>query len=790
MITRGERSTETEGDIGEHEASLSGTLYWTLSLYVEPHAIAATLGRPEDGRIKPQIFRDAQIRHFPSFALRNAVDPLMNDIADRETLGEVQEYILAATDKTASSLEEANAIIRSYEELYFHLPSSTCWATEGICFNAHPAGLADRRLIRMRRFWLSHNNGALSYHMSFSHYYGSYIDGAGQLRSGYDPATYYFLSLLQKLAAPKEYTLSEEWLKRLQDKPETPITVFDQKLGIDPLDNIRISRPDGLTFWSFVREQFGKDAQALFPRLASALGVPEPKGIDYPARLLEYGSFIEIPGLKVPKSRFMFVLHDERFFNALMPQDRESQEHMPRKAMVQEACYAPYQARIDRLTRPIAGKSPTSVHLGAPVDGVKEGESCDDQYWEWVCDRDEYLQGLNVGAFVRLNPDWQEGEQNPHGAVDQWIPIAPNDLEGLAAAMQSGDCMQIKEFDGTNLERPLEHRIPAFAVRRSDCLDYLFLSGFNQNIIDFMNQDTSEILDSIDPIYPDSSEQSDERFFVRYANHRAMITYVPKSRSLEIGNDYIGTCPYAFLIHALALHNEFLARAHESKSMARIERIEWLIADNKPTLSTQAIEIEKTEPLDTNDSEYDKAEMAINQAKLAEFSQYERFRYNNPFRYDTERDVFRKLEELRGTSRKTEALALAISSLEDHAADLQRRRQYSLDRDSARRDARLNILLGGTGVFGAGQMIYWIGEKANDGRPVNFPFREGTEPTQFGDLILSYTEMAMWIALFIFLPLLIYIIVEMVVKWFRARRVARKERKEHTTWWRSAGDQS
>ena len=33
-----------------------------------------------------------------------------------------------------------------------------------------------------------------------------------------------------------------------------------------------------------------------------------------------------------------------------------------------------------------------------------------------------------------------------------------------------------------------------------------------------------------------------------------MITYVPKSRSLETGNDYIGACPYAFLIHALALH--------------------------------------------------------------------------------------------------------------------------------------------------------------------------------------------------------------------------------------------
>ena len=66
------------------------------------------------------------------------------------------------------------------------------------------------------------------------------------------------------------------------------------------------------------------------------------------------------------------------------------------------------------------------------------------------------------------------------------------------------------------------------------------------------------------------------------------------------------------------------------------------------------------------------AAVTFNQAKLAEFAQYERFRHANPFRYDTERDVFKKLEELRGVSRKNKALSLAIQSLEDHASDLAR----------------------------------------------------------------------------------------------------------------------
>ncbi len=43
-------------------------------------------------------FAAMQAQHLPSLLLRNAIDPLFNDIADREVLGQVQEHLFAAAD--------------------------------------------------------------------------------------------------------------------------------------------------------------------------------------------------------------------------------------------------------------------------------------------------------------------------------------------------------------------------------------------------------------------------------------------------------------------------------------------------------------------------------------------------------------------------------------------------------------------------------------------------------------------------------------------------------------------
>lgn len=786
-----------------YETAQSGTIYWTLSLYIEADKVAAALGLEPEAQVRPDDFRRVQRGHKPSLALANAIDPLMNDIADRETQGEVQEFLLAATAEDFSDMREARAAVRRHEDLKFKVPRSISWSTEGVEFRTEPEGLDQERDVRLRRFWLSHNNGALSYHLSFSHYYG-----AAQMpgRTGYRPAALYFLSLLQKLAAPKEYTLAETVLERANGLQPPYVDVFDpEKLGIDPLDNIMIEHRLGIDsdhdsrierFWPFIKTAFELDAGVLFGRLARTCGrtLNVQKG-QFTDTLLDRVPFIEVPGLAAPKSRFMFMLHDERFFNRLMPLDPVTNETLSRKVMVQPACYEPYEARMGSMMAAASEHDDATVVL-------------DDPYWKWVCTRPEYARAVADKLFVRDNPDFDtardEGADNarhlPITADRKKIRLSDR-MKDLVAAMRAGDCFQTAELPTPfhkktvaqrRLNPPARRHIPAFEAGRSDCLEYLFLAGFNQNIIDFMNQDTSEILDSIDPIYPDSEDQSSDRFFVRYANHRAMITYVPKSRSLETGNDYIGACPYAFLIHVLALHNEFLARGHEQKTMRRIDDIEKLLSKRDQPGSEMTDEDREKASRDEA-VRLDKAEIAINEAKLAEFSQYERFRYANPFRYETERAVFKTLEELRGISRKTEALALAIKSLEDHTSDLSRRQQAKaqdarraeaqarkdredeaarkqkrVDDDAARRGVWLNVLLGMTGFFGAGQMFYWIGEKAagpGAGGPdhptmLATPLGLKGPSADIGNSILAATEVVMMVTLGIFILMLGYILVD------------------------------
>jgi len=739
MSVRGERR-DTQG----YETAMPGTVYWTLSLYIDPGRVAAAAGQAGIPLGHGQ-FAALQSAHLPSLLLRKAIDPLFNDIADREVLGEVQEHLIAAVDVPdlqsgngdRADRKAAEKAIREHERLVFTPPASVQWATEGFTYETAPPQLGDDRVVRFRRFWLAHNNGALSYHLGFTHHYGSlHSDGDG---AGYDPATFYFLSLLQKLAAPKEFELGENW------SAGSTASVFDENLGIAPLDQMTVTSPGGPAerFWPFVRRRMVEDAERLFGRLAAQTGIARAENLA--TCLIEEVPFIEVPGLTVPKSRFMFLFHDDRFFKRLMPLDPLTGESAARKLMVQDPCYLPYQEKLEEQIK-TADAADGIVHL-------------DDGYWTWA----------------RTQPQYSDLIEGQDPVLRKAGGGKFNDLDELAAVVRVGLAERTRDDAGRRLAVPEPVKIPAFEPRRTDCLDYLFLAGFNQNIIDFMNQDTSEILDSIDPIYPDSGEQSDERFFVRYANHRAMVTYLPKSRSLETGNDYIGTCPYTFLIHALALHNEYLAREHEAKSMARIERIEWLVAKDgeRRALSSAAVALDDSEKLEGGDA-FDKAGMAINAVKLADYREYERFRYENPFRYDTERDVFSKLEALRGTQRKKDALALAIASLEDHASDLQRRHQADADKAAARRDTQLNILLGGTGVFGAGQMIYWIGETAagdpdakKPPRPVHLDFLGLPNVVLDGQAIMHLTEVLMFYALIFFVPFFFYVFGTSLWIWVR-----------------------
>jgi hypothetical protein len=734
----------------KHDSAEDGTAYWTISLYIsaerveELYRLAGVIDPAE--RRKYENLAYWQINHWPSFALRNAVEPLFNDIADRDVQGRPQDFLFAAglgrknprTDLPWASVAEGATALLDELELDVRSPSDFSWTTEGIEFQCHLAESPIRRLV-LRRFWFAHNDGALSYHLSFSHCYGD----------NYGLSTYYFLSLMQKLLAPKEFRLKDELLEVVAREGGKRFSPFDKvDLGIDPIDGIEIApaideepreesftKDRGNRFWPFVRKMFTSDAALLFAEIlcdpdhlapSAAKNVEAgPKGdkvdlgkladrewfvsgegrdqiapTSVPPEILEalieQVDFLEVPGLRLPRCRYLFHIQDNRFFDRLLPLDPVSGESLPRKRCVQDICYKPYHDKIDALIKAARQMDRPQVHLGRPNESADPESFLD---WNWVTERTEYQELLEKGWFEER----REGE-TPRGLTT---------IEALSLAAQNGHAFQLFDEDGFELQPPRRLHIPTFAPGRSDCLDYLFLSGFNQNIIDFMNQDTSEILDSTDPIYPTVDLEADERFFVRYANQRGMVSYVSRSRSLEIGNDYIGTCPYAFLIHALAMHNEYLARDHERRSnegLVEIDREVRAIEED----GHRAKDAAQRTLLGVRSRE---VERKINALKHINFWSYERHRYQHVFRYDTEAKVFQTLEELRGVDRRAKSLSTALEALEDFADDLDRRQKdaaraadEAAREAEARRGEGVRLVLGALGVVSTAGLLFTLGD--------------------------------------------------------------------------------
>lgn len=608
------------------DVSRPGTLYWTVSLYVPAQKLSEAVGLavPRGGGsraiVESSHWRRLIAGHRPSVILGRAIDPLFNDIADRDVLGGAQEFLVAAFDDEAhASWDDVQQQVLDEVGVTFAPPASVEWVTEGHTYVAEPDGLDKVQTMYLKRYWFAHYGGALSYHLSFRYQYRPDDETDHVQRGdGYQPANLYFLSILQKLVSPKEFALPFDKLAVAADGVAQ--SVFDADVDVALLRQTRVrglAAQDGadLPFWVGVRERFEDDARRLVGRLRKVLNCRPPVDTSpLHAILLEDQPIIEVPGLGMPRCRSMFFYHEERFFRRLMPVD-ERGSATDIKNFVRPDHFAPYLEAIQSLT-PIQGR----YHL-------------DDAY------------------FRELGSE-------------------------------------------------------ANADQRARVLDYLFLSGFNQNVIDFTNQDVSEILDSTDPLYPDNDDQRDEGFFVRYANHRAFITYVPDSRSLEIGNDYIGTCPYAFLIHVLVMHNEYLDRLHEAASEQRVGEIrEALAGVDLGADGTAHGENVRTLEL---------VEKLINTAKLAHYHEYLRYKYVNPFRYDTERDVFEKLADLRGANRKQHALQLALDALEDHATDLalqnQRLQRAAQEAQRARDEKENNIIVVGFSILGVSSIIQmWHG---------------------------------------------------------------------------------
>jgi hypothetical protein len=610
-------------EAGRFEEVRDKSVYWTASFYVAaqriPRSVLAVLRASDE-------LRRIRNRDKPSKTLSDAMEPLFNDISDRERAGKIDDFLFA----TAKDENQTETWIEIAQ------PPVMSWTTEGLTTTASPPDPLKPQQVRVRRFWYVHRDGSVTWHVSFWMPYGpmgEQAEKAEELRRltgdedfWHSPALLYFLSGLQKVLAPKEFAGKEPVKDGVKVHMPPP-----GGLGVAPLDGTTIRLLDGKDpaepFWVRMGKWFDADADYLFDRVdngwrgklekADKARAGEIESDPFSA-LVSSEPFLEVPGLMMPRFRYMFFFVDETFFNRLMPPVEDGGRQLEQRTWyVHENCYRDYLKKNDELT--------------VPVSKDEKRLALDEAYWDWVLQRPDIARKL---SDLRASVGEEEAEK-----------ILTNYKRDKRAYKDD---------------------------RRPDCLNYLFLSGFNQNIIDFMAQDASEVLDSLDPVYPEADDDSGERFFVRYATPRGFLTYVRASRSLEAGNDHIGTCPYAFLIHVLALHNEYLARDYEISTELMIKEIGQL---NETEQASKAVE-------------------RFYRFRTGEFSDFARNIYGNVFRYDTEGKVFAEVERRRGIKRKTEYLDVIVENLEKQTSDLQ-------GRLARREDRVVNFALAGVGIFGA-----------------------------------------------------------------------------------------
>ncbi len=551
------------------QAARDKTFYATMSLYISNERIASVFKN-----WTPQQRMAVKTGYAQTRALRQAIDPLFNDVAIRDRNSTIDEFLIDVEGP------------RVVETIAITLPPSIEWETEGQVFRAE-FGAPVWRMLTCRMFWYAHTDGALSYHMSF------------QTEYKHDFEDYYFLAMLQKFMFPKEFTVSEGIIPEEICSTQTGLWLLDD-LMIDVAVDYSDPSQGGekYAFWAFVRERFMRHISELIhgAGLEFQTHVTEDDKTPYRLwkQLIEKTDFVEVPGLQAPPARALFLFQDREFFELLQSEKRH--------ALLHNKNYMPRVPPRDR-------------------SGVI------------VIDR----------AFF-----------------DQ---KSAND--------------------------------PDFDIR------YYFLSGFFQNIIDFLNQDVTELRDGTDPVYPKTDEQAQEAFFARFANGRSLSQVVSHSRSLEVGGDYIGTCPYVFLVHLMALHNEFLVRKYERETSAIQDRL------SSPDLTRYgSLDALLARQEDTDTRELKKATQPFYAFRYQAFTVYKRHLYANTFRYDTERHLFDELEQIRSTGPRLAFCDRILEGLDKTIEDIEEDKRYQEQQNTATSDRSLNKAVFVVGAFSALQAFY------------------------------------------------------------------------------------
>ncbi len=235
-------------------------------------------------------------------------------------------------------------------------------------------------------------------------------------------------------------------------------------------------------------------------------------------------------------------------------------------------------------------------------------------------------------------------------------------------------------------------------------LDYYFLSGFFQNIVDFLRQDVSEIKDGTDPIYPPADQADGDSHFLVYATQSVIYEVVAASRSLEVGRGWIGTCPYLFLVHLMTLHNELLVRRYETMVRALIDRLEGdglLDGEAAPGSGIYATSLAE----DAFD--------AFRRFRIETFAGIAKHRYFNVLRYDTERAFYDSVEAVRGIAQREAYWAGVVGELERTIDDLRGNEAKKSERFVGR-------VLFYVAFLGLLQLVYQLVDAGVDGQWLKF----------------------------------------------------------------------
>jgi len=378
------------------------------------------------------------------------------------------------------------------------------------------------------------------------------------------------------------------------------------------------------------------------------------------------------------------------------------------------------------------------------------------RFWDFVIEKfNEQAMDLFAKLGVERCGDWWDrffsrGAGQAPQLPDRRILVVLKDpyfFDLLSPAARNG----ISDFESLTTSGLSSNRFPVSALNAVDPvkLDYYFLSGFFQNIIDFLRQDTSEVRDGTDPIYPlaESGEAPDH--FVLYATPNSIVEVVSRSRSLETGHEHIGTCPYIFLVHLMTFHNESLSKLFEQKLSQLLERL-------------SASGLNSSQFLAMGDSGSKAALSEFLEFRLKVFEEVQKHTLFNVFRYDTERAFYDQVERVRGTVPRREYWEQVLGRLEKTLEDVRSKIRQESEDVRQESDNRLNRRLAIVTFFSVAQALFQSSDairKLIGKTEQSRPFISGG----FLDFLPDYLDAGLLILVSILITVLL--VYELAVRW-------------------------